>query len=182
MQEVFASNPQWGFAGIHAIVPAIAKLAEAQANADPVDAFHLGPFGGRGGRSWAALYRLWPGATLAAGAQMDILPIPAAASSRVRMPSSTSRPIPPFTTRPLSRTLKQRKADTLILSGIETDVCVLATLPGSGRSRLFRGDADRCADQQRSRRPQADHGRDPAPAEVAGLHAPTVATILEQWR
>lgn len=127
MQEVFASNPQWGFAGIHAIVPAIARLAAAKPAQTLWTRFISAHSAEQAEGSWAALYRLWPGATLEAGAQMDILPslLPLVARSDAVFdkPTYSAFHNPAFVA-----ALKERQADTLVLSGIETDVCVLATL------------------------------------------------------
>ncbi len=67
MQEVFASNPV-GFAGIHAVVPAIATLAEAKPQQTLWTRFISAYSAEEAEGSWAALYRVRPGATLAAGA------------------------------------------------------------------------------------------------------------------
>lgn len=127
MQEVFASNPQWGFAGIHAIVPAISKLAAAKPQQTLWTRFISAHSAEEAEGAWAALYRMWPGATLSAGAQMDILPalLPLVADKSAVFDKPTYSS---FHSAALIAELKRRQADTLILSGVETDVCVLATL------------------------------------------------------
>lgn len=127
MQEVFASNPQWGFAGIHDIVPAISRLAAAKPRQTLWTRFISAHSAEAAEGSWAALYRLWPGATLSAGAEMGILPtlLPLVAGEQAVFdkPTYSGFHNPAFTAE-----LKRRRADTLILTGVETDVCVLATL------------------------------------------------------
>ena len=126
MQEVFATNPQWGFAGIYAIVPAIARLAKAKPAQTLWTRFISAHSAEEAQGAWAALYRLWPGATLSAGAQMDILAdlLPLADPLAVfDKPTYSS-----FHSAALIAELQRRQADTLVLSGVETDVCVLATL------------------------------------------------------
>lgn len=126
MQEVFATNPQWGFAGIYEIVPAIAKLAKARPKNTLWTRFISAHSAEEAEGAWAALYRMWPGATLSAGAQMEILAdlLPLADPNAVfDKPTYSS-----FHSQALIAELKHRQADTLILSGVETDVCVLGTL------------------------------------------------------
>lgn len=127
MQEVFATNPQWGFAGIYEIVPAIARLAAAKPQQTLWTRFISAHSAEAAVGAWAALYRMWPGATLAAGAQMDILPdlLPLVADSSHVFDKPTYSS---FHSQALITELQRRQADTLILSGVETDVCVLATL------------------------------------------------------
>lgn len=126
MQEVFASNPQWGFSGIHTIVPAVSRLAAAKPGQTLWTRFISAHSAEDAEGSWAALYRLWPGATLAAGAQMDILPallpLVSGEDAVFDKPTYSAFHNPAF-----GAALKERRADTLVLSGIETDVCVLAT-------------------------------------------------------
>jgi nicotinamidase-related amidase len=126
MQEVFASNPQWGFAGIHAIVPAIRELAAAKPAQTLWTRFISAHSAEEAKGSWAALYRKWPGATLAAGAEMQILPslLPLVEPGSVfDKPTYSAFHNPGFIAE-----LERRQADTLVLSGVETDVCVLGTL------------------------------------------------------
>src|SRR5690606_22923756 len=117
MQEVFASNPQWGFAGIHEIVPAISRLATAKPRQTLWTRFISAHSAAEAVGAWAALYRLWPGATLAAGAQMDILPslLPLVADKSVVFDKPTYSS---FHNAALIAELKRREADTLILSGV----------------------------------------------------------------
>lgn len=127
MQEVFATNPQWGFAGIYEIVPAIARLAAAKPQQTLWTRFISAHSAEEAEGAWAALYRLWPGATLSAGALMDILP---ALQPFIADPAQVfDKPTySSFHSPALIAELQRRQADTLILSGVETDVCVLATL------------------------------------------------------
>jgi len=126
MQEVFATNKQWGFFGIYDIVPAISRLAQAKPQNTLWTRFISAHSAEEAKGSWAALYRLWPQATLAAGAQIDILSdlLPLVDPAFVFDKSTYSS----FGNPRLIAELKRRRADTLILSGVETDVCVLATL------------------------------------------------------
>jgi nicotinamidase-related amidase len=180
MQEVFASNPQWGFAGIHKIVPAIAELAKARPMATLWTRFISAHSAEEAEGSWAALYRKWPGATLAAGAEMGILPSllpyvagPAAVFDK---PTYSAFHNPAFT-----KILKERRADTLVMSGVETDVCVLATLMDAvdrGYFVVMPEDALTSSDLDGHK-----HILDVIPRRLQSqVYRASVATILEQWR
>lgn len=179
MQEIFASNPQWGFAGIHAIVPAVSKLAAAKPQQTLWTRFISAHSAEVAEGSWAALYRLWPGATLSAGAQMDILPslLPLVADKSCVFDKPTYSS---FHNPALPAELKRRQADTLVLSGIETDVCVLATLMEAvdrGYFVVLPTDAITSSDLDGHR-----HILDVIPRRLKSqVFCATVDEILEQW-
>ncbi len=180
MQEVFATNPQWGFAGIYEIVPAIKALAAAKKEQTLWTRFISAHSAEAAEGSWAALYRKWPGATLSAGAEMgilqDLLPLVGSEASVFDKPTYSAFHNPVFVA-----TLKARHADTLVLSGVETDVCVLATLMEAvdrGYFVVMAEDALTSSDADGHR-----HILDVIPRRLQSqvFRAP-VATILEQWR
>jgi nicotinamidase-related amidase len=179
MQEVFATNPQWGFAGIHAIVPAIAKLARGKPAQTLWTRFISAHSADDAEGSWAALYRLWPGATLSAGAEMNILPslLPLVSGPDVVFdkPTYSAFHNPAFIAE-----LKRRKADTLVLSGIETDVCVLGTLFDAvdrGYFVVVAEDAVTSSDPDGHKQIMKVIPR----RLKSQVFTATVATILEQW-
>jgi nicotinamidase-related amidase len=180
MQLVFASNPQWGFAGIYDIVPAISKLAGAKPMATLWTRFISAHSAEEAEGSWAALYRKWPGATLSAGAEMGILPgllpLVAGRDAVFDKPTYSAFHNPAFV-----RSLKERRADTLVLSGVETDVCVLATLMDAvdrGYFVVMAEDAMTSSDADGHR-----HILDVIPRRLASqVYRAGVDAILEQWR
>lgn len=179
MQEVFASNPQWGFAGIHEVVPAIVRLATAKPRQTLWTRFICAHSAETAEGSWAALYRRWPMATLAAGARMDILPglLPHIAdpSQVYDKPTYSS-----MQNAALVAELRQRQADTLVLSGVETDVCVLATLMEAvdrGYFVILATDALTSSDPDGHRQIL-----DVMPRRLRSqVFTATVSDILEQW-
>jgi len=180
MQEVFASNPQWGFAGIHDIVPAINRLAAAKPLQTLWTRFISAHSAEEAVGAWAALYRLWPGATLSAGAQMDILP---ALQPQIADPAQVfDKPTySSFHSQALVAELQRREADTLVLSGVETDVCVLATLMEAvdrGYFVVMATDALTSSDRDGHRQIL-----DVIPRRLKSqVFTATVDEILEQWR
>ncbi|WP_374384842.1 cysteine hydrolase family protein [Dongia sp.] len=179
MQEVFATNPQWGFAGIYSVVPAIARLATAKPAQTLWTRFISAHSADDAEGSWAALYRKWPGATLSAGAEMAILPdllkLVHAPGNVFDKPTYSAFHNPAF-----AQALKERKADTLIMSGVETDVCVLATLMDAvdrGYFVVLPGDALISSDADGHR-----HILDVIPRRLQSqVYLSTVAEVLEQW-
>lgn len=180
MQEVFATNPQWGFAGIYEIVPAIARLAAAKPLQTLWTRFISAHSAEEAVGAWAALYRLWPGATLSAGAQMDILP---ALQPHIADPAQVfDKPTySSFHSQALIAELQRRKADTLVLSGVETDVCVLATLMEAvdrGYFVVLATDALTSSDPDGHRQIL-----DVIPRRLKSqVFTATIDQILEQWR
>lgn len=180
MQEVFASNSQWGFTGIHDIVPMISKLAAAKPGQTLWTRFISAHSAEEAEGAWAALYRLWPGATLAAGAEMGILPSlrPLVADDKAVFdkPTYSAFHNPEFTAE-----LKRRQADTLIISGVETDVCVLATLMEAvdrGYFVVLPEDALTSSDREGHR-----HILDVIPRRLKSqIFRTNVAAVLEQWQ
>lgn len=180
MQEVFATNPQWGFAGIYEIVPAISRLAAAKPRQTLWTRFISAHSAEEAVGAWAALYRLWPGATLSAGAQMDILP---ALQPYIADPAQVfDKPTySSFHSAALIAELKRRGADTLVLSGVETDVCVLATLMEAvdrGYFVVLATDALTSSDPDGHRQIL-----DVIPRRLKSqVFTATIDDILEQWR
>lgn len=180
MQEVFASNPQWGFAGIHDIVPAISKLAAAKPRQTLWTRFISAHSAEEAEGSWAALYRLWPGATLSAGAEMSILPalLPLVANEQAVFDKPTYSG---FHNPAFAAELKRRQADTLVLTGVETDVCVLATLIEAvdrGYFVVLPEDALTSSDTEGHRQIL-----DLIPRRLKSqIFRTDVATVLEQWQ
>jgi len=179
MQEVFATNPQWGFAGIYTIVPAIARLAAAKPSQTLWTRFISAHSAEEAVGSWAALYRKWPGATLSAGAEMAILPdllkLVHKPANVFDKPTYSAFHNPAF-----ALALKERKADTLVMSGVETDVCVLATLMDAvdrGYFVVMPEDALTSSDPDGHR-----HILDVIPRRLQSqVYRASVADILEQW-
>lgn len=127
MQELFSGESQWGFPGIHSVVPGIRAIAAARPAQTLWTRFISANTAEEAPGPWGALYRMWPGATLAAGADVGILaslrPLVMGDGAVFDKTTYSAFRNPDF-----GAELERRGADTLVLSGIETDVCVLATL------------------------------------------------------
>jgi nicotinamidase-related amidase len=127
MQDLFDRHPEWGFPALRSVLPQVTALARHDPAATFWTRFIPAANAAAAPGSWGDYYRLWPTATLAAGADkfIDLLPelkAIAAAENIFDKPAFSA-----FTARGFAEALKRRAATTLILSGAETDVCVWAT-------------------------------------------------------
>ena len=127
MQDLFDRHPQWGFPGLRRVLPRVTELARHNPAGTLWTRFIPAATAESAPGSWRKYYELWPTATLTAGADqfIDLLPeLKAfAAAENVFDKSGFSA----FTGLGFAEALKRREADTLVLSGAETDVCVWAT-------------------------------------------------------
>lgn len=127
MQVLFDSHPEWGCADLRRILPAVRRLAEAGPGRTICTRFVPARNAATAAPSWQRYYRRWQSATLeqAGEAAVELVPelaaLPLAGSIDKTGYSAYSSPA----FRPL---LQRLGADTLILSGVETDVCVWATV------------------------------------------------------
>jgi nicotinamidase-related amidase len=128
MQQLFASDGPWATPWLERILPTIISLAEHQPHRTMFTRFIPARSAESAPGTWAAYYRKWRSVTLeeADPNWLDLMPAfdrfvpPAAVFDR----STYSA----FADGRLHRWLHDRDINTLIVSGAETDVCVLATV------------------------------------------------------
>ncbi len=126
MQNVFAQETAWRLAHIDTIVPNIARLAEAFAGRTLFTRFVTPTTAQEAKGRWRRYYEQWPQFT---GAVMDpelVEVIPALqpyATADTLLDKLTA-----FDAADCAPRLEALGADTLLFTGVETDVCVLATL------------------------------------------------------
>ncbi|MGH6934206.1 MAG: cysteine hydrolase [Dongiaceae bacterium] len=128
MQRVFAEDTAWRVPTFWDVMPAISKLCRACPEAAIFTRF-ITPMQGRDvpGR-WQHYYRHWPTVTLD---KMDKtlldLVVPLAELVPLAMVCDKSA-YSAFESESFTAILARHQPDTLIISGVETDVCVLATV------------------------------------------------------
>ncbi len=127
MQRLFAAPGDWFTPGLMEIVPAIGRLANAQPEHTVFTRFVTPPRPEAATGRWQAYYERWRAYTTEAmGAEMlDIVePLEWCCPPAVVIDKTTHSA---FESAAFNRHLQERRCDTVILTGVETDVCVLAT-------------------------------------------------------
>ena len=131
MQVVFADHADWGAASTRSILPQVARIAGHRPERTVFTRFlpptSLPDLPGQ----WSAFYRRWPQILAESGnpALFDLLPV----LKRFAPPAKVvdKQIYSAFEAPGFQPALKELAADTLILTGVETDVCVLATAIGA---------------------------------------------------
>jgi nicotinamidase-related amidase len=144
MQRLFEPGSDWGLDWMPNVVPRIAALCERKPDATVFTRFIPARRAGEGHGIWQRYYRKWASMTLEAiGPEM------------VELTPELARFVPPaevidkavyspWLGSDLHRRLGARACDTLVVSGGETDMCVLATVLGAtdlGYRTILVGDA-----------------------------------------
>lgn len=124
MQELFRSHSDWGTPALTRIIPAIAKLAKARPSQAYFSRFIPARNADAASGAWQRYYRRWSSVTLDAldPGMVDIVPeLQPLATRLVDKTGYSAMGNPAFRQAALS-------AGCLIVSGVETDVCVLSTV------------------------------------------------------
>ena len=127
MQRVFAEATPWRVAGFDAVLPNVLRLARHAPEHTILTRFITPRSTAAARGAWRGYYERWGEMTLdkMPRAMLDAV-APLAALSPPAM-TIDKRTYSAFASRPFLAALRRLGADTLILSGVETDVCVLAT-------------------------------------------------------
>jgi len=125
MQELFASHPDWGIPTANSIVNSITALAMHRPERTLWTRFIPASNVASASGCWRPYYQRWPRATLEAGADIELIS-PLKAMARPEMIFDKAG-YSAFKNAGFETRLRAMEADTLILSGAETDICVLST-------------------------------------------------------
>jgi nicotinamidase-related amidase len=128
MQNLFAEDTPWHTPWMHRVLPMVAEMAERHADQTVFTRFIPAQHPDELPGSWRRYYRRWAELTLDRVDPMLLELVPPLA--RLSPPAVTidKRVYSPFTERALWVELQRRRADTLVITGAETDVCVLAAV------------------------------------------------------
>lgn len=131
MQRLFAPPSEWATPWITRVLPRIAGLVERKTKQTIFTRFIPAMRPGQGAGTWARYYERWASMTIeAVGHEMvDLLP-----ELRAFCPPAQvidKHVYSPWPEGGLQRELAARRIDTLVVTGGETDVCVLATVLGA---------------------------------------------------
>jgi nicotinamidase-related amidase len=128
MQRIFAEQTEWHTPTLFDIVPNIARIVEAKPRHTIFARFIVPQTPDAANGSWRTYYRRWSSLT---GARMDpgLIELVEPLAGLARNEEILDKPTYSlFGENGLEERLKARNADTLIVTGVETDVCVLATV------------------------------------------------------
>jgi nicotinamidase-related amidase len=131
MQGLFSPKGPWAVPAMEAILPAVVRIAEKAPGRTVFTRFipPLHPEDLRG--TWRRYYERWRKVTRACldPALLELVaPLPGFAAAAETVDKQVYSP---FVGALLVDRLRARKADTLVITGLETDVCVLGTVLGA---------------------------------------------------
>jgi nicotinamidase-related amidase len=131
MQRMFAAQTDWHTPWLHRVLPTIRRLVEAHPAQTIFTRFIPAGHLGDGEGAWRRYYQRWASMTLERlGAPMaDLVPELAAFVPPAEVVDKQA--YSPWYRTDLEERLGRRKIDTLVVTGGETDVCVLATVMGA---------------------------------------------------
>jgi nicotinamidase-related amidase len=131
MQRMFAEDTDWHMAWMRRIVPLVRRIAEPHASQTVFTRFIPASHPGEGSGTWKRYYQRWPSMTLErlGHGRIDLVPELARLVPPARVVDKLV--YSPWMDNTLQALLQERGADALVITGSETDVCVLATVLGA---------------------------------------------------
>ena len=131
MQRLFAPGTEWGLAWMPRVMPQLVRLCELGPERTIFTRFIPARRPGEGQGVWRRYYRRWASMTLEAIGEEMVELVPELAGF-VPPAETLDKPVySPWWSPDLHRRLRDRACDTLLVSGGETDMCVLATVLGA---------------------------------------------------
>jgi nicotinamidase-related amidase len=127
MQRLFAEHPDWAVKDIGRIRKEVTWLAEHKPGRTLWTRFIPAQNAEAAKGSWRKYYEQWPGATLdgGGGTYVDLLPEHRTLAGKAQIFDKST--FSAFGNEKFGAALEAARVDTLILSGVETDVCIWAT-------------------------------------------------------
>jgi nicotinamidase-related amidase len=131
MQRMFAEGTEWKMPWLERVLPSIVEISAAHAERTIFTRFIPAQKAGHGVGMWRRYYERWATMTIdeLAPGMIDVVPDLA----RFIPPARTfdKHVYSPWTGTDLHQQLRSANVDTVIITGGETDVCVLATILGA---------------------------------------------------
>jgi nicotinamidase-related amidase len=131
MQNLFAEGTDWATPWLRRVLPVVERIAEAWPERTIFTRFIPAEHPGEGEGAWRRYWERWKSMTLDAlppGA-IDLLPELARFVPPAEVVDKTVNS--PWTGTDLDERLRARGVDSLVVTGTETDVCVLAAVIGA---------------------------------------------------
>lgn len=131
MQRMFAEDTEWRMPWLPRILPNVIEITRAFPERTIFTRFIPERKPGNGHGTWKIYYEKWKSMTLEHldPALIDLVPALAQFSPPAEI--SDKQVYSPWSGTSLHQRLQQRNTDTLVVTGGETDVCVLATVMGA---------------------------------------------------
>lgn len=131
MQRLFAEGSPWATPWMKRVLPNVVRIVERRPRATVFTRFIPLDHPGQGAGTWRRYYERWSSMTLQViGPEMvELLPTLARFTPPARV--IDKRVYSPWTEGRLDRLLSSSLVDTLVITGAETDICVLATALGA---------------------------------------------------
>lgn len=181
MQRLFAPGGPWAVPWTQKVLPAIEQLCARHPERTVFTRFVPVSRPGEGRGMWAHYYRRWASATLSNidPGLVDLMPSLAVFTPPAKL--LDKRVYSPWTEGKLDAMLNGSGVDTIIITGGETDVCVLATVLGAVdrgfRVILVTDAVCGSADETHDALMEVYHSR-----FSEQIEAVTMQEILESWR
>jgi nicotinamidase-related amidase len=131
MQRLFAEQTDWHTPWMGRVTPVVQRLAEHRPERTIFTRFIPSRRPGEGQGTWKRYYERWSSMTIEKLGEPSIELVPELAAFVPPAEVIDKRVYSPWMEDRLQRRLEERGIDTLIVTGGETDVCVLATVLGA---------------------------------------------------
>ena len=131
MQLLFAPGEEWGLAWLPSVVPRVVGLCEAGPERTFFTRFIPARRPGQGHGKWRSYYERWPDLTLNARGRALIALVPELAEFVPPATVVDKSVYSPWLGSDLRNRLQAKRCDTLLITGGETDMCVLSTVLGA---------------------------------------------------
>jgi nicotinamidase-related amidase len=131
MQRLFAEDTEWKTPWMQRVLPEVRRIVEAHAPETIFTRFIPAERPGNGHGTWRRYYERWASMTLERLGRDMVELVPELARYAPPAEILDKRVYSPWTETDLEARLQHRGVDTLLVTGAETDVCVLGTVLGA---------------------------------------------------
>ena len=131
MQLLFAPGEEWGLTWLPAVLPRVVELCETDPARTVFTRFIPARRPGEGQGKWRSYYERWSELTLVARGAALVALVPELAAFVPPATSVDKTVYSPWLGSDLRNRLQAKRCDTLLVTGGETDMCVLSTVLGA---------------------------------------------------